>query len=234
MWRRFQIQNFSLKNTNFCCKIFSNVVLVPVLILNFYNFFFYLPKDFINIKFFKLKNLKLLGIFFFVSRLRLLINFIFLFNSENVSYNHCTVKYEIFDFWFFCIFHFNFHCFHYSNRSHGRFVLVFLFIDNQDDMSCKIIAWNMLMILSEPRPRAPSKQPTVQYLNNKYRETKKRAGRYPKLQGDQLYMAMLMDSYIIKQNVFFHIFWPIWIRLFNGTPVKIYLFQTEIYKILWI
>ena len=48
-------------------------------------------------------------------RLCLLINFIFLFNSENVSFNHCTVKYEISDFRF-CIFHFNFHCFHYSNR----------------------------------------------------------------------------------------------------------------------
>ena len=62
---------------------------------------------------------------FFVYRLRLLINFIFLFNSENISFTICTVKYEIFDLRFFRKFDLYFYCFHYLNRSYGRFVLVY-------------------------------------------------------------------------------------------------------------
>ena len=37
-----------------------------------------------------------------------IINFIFLFNSENISFYHSTVKYEIFDFQFFVFFIFIF------------------------------------------------------------------------------------------------------------------------------
>ena len=48
----------------------------------------------------------------------------FFFNSENISCCHCTVKYEIFNF-LFLYFLFDFYCFHYLNRSYGRFVLVF-------------------------------------------------------------------------------------------------------------
>ena len=47
----------------------------------------------------------------FQSRLCLLIHFIFLFNSENISFYHFTVQYQIFDFRFFVFMYFNFYCF---------------------------------------------------------------------------------------------------------------------------
>ena len=59
-----------------------------------------------------------------VCLLCLLINLIFLFDSENISFYQCTVQYQIFDFRFFVFLYFNFYCFHYLNRSYGRFVLV--------------------------------------------------------------------------------------------------------------
>ena len=70
----------------------------------------------------------------FVCRLCLLINFIFLFNSENINFYHCTVQYQIFDFRFFVFLYLNFYCFQYLDRSYGRFVLVI--IDN-NGVYCK-------------------------------------------------------------------------------------------------
>ena len=94
----FSIISFYICQNIHLINIFMKYKIFKI-IKNFLEFFFRMSSLFIN-------------------------NFFFLFYSENFSFNHCTVNYGFFDFRFFVFLYFNFQCFHYLNRSYGRFVHV--------------------------------------------------------------------------------------------------------------
>ena len=85
---------FLVKNNNFLVHFFFKCRLRSYINLDFLQFLFISSKIYIlqiylkNLKYIKLKKLKTVWKTFYLCRLRLLIIFIFLFNSENISFYH--------------------------------------------------------------------------------------------------------------------------------------------------